>query len=171
MQHLCGDSSICGFLTSNSILGPHRILYVNFRDIERFSRHIRWNYDTTPGLLPSRAANGNPVKSGTVEMTENTIRNIIASRKTPRRHAKAMSIEALNVAFDWSLSQSSYDPQAAPEAPMTADAVKKVTLHLFWRAFSSLAFKLWTRYTSSVSQHFLMLNPAPLTLVISRSHS
>lgn len=154
MLHSCGDLKTCEISTSNSVLGLHPTLH--FRDIERFSREIRWHYDTTPGLPPSQAAKGNPVKSGTVEMTENVIRNIIASRNTPRRHAKAMSIEAMNSIFSWSLTQSPSDPQAVLGAqPMTADAVKKFTLHLFWRAFSSLAFKLWTRYVLRVTQCFI----------------
>jgi hypothetical protein len=76
----------------------------------RFHRNIQWQYDAT--LPPHQAAKGNPVKSGTVEMTEAAIRNMIASRNTPRRHAKAMSIEAMNAIFDWSLSQCPSNPEA-----------------------------------------------------------
>jgi hypothetical protein len=111
------------------------------------------------------------VKSGTVEMTESTIHNIIASRNTPRRHAKAMSIEAINTVFAWSLGRCPGDRQAVLEAQpasMAADAAKEVTLHLFWRAFSSLAFKLWTRCALGAMQYFSMLNLAPHVVVILR---
>jgi hypothetical protein len=124
---------------------------VNPSNPQRFTRKVRWHYNTTPGIPPHQAANGNPVKSGTVEMTEATIRNIIASRKTPRRHAKAMSIEAMNTIFNWSLTQCPSDPQAMFSQPMAADDIKNITLHLFWRAFSSLAFKLWTRYALPIT--------------------
>jgi hypothetical protein len=109
----------------------------------------------TPGILSHQAARGNPVKSGTVEMTEATIRNIIASHQTPRKHAKAMSIEAMNAIFNWSLSECPSDPQVALNTgPMTADTVKTIMLHLLWQAFSSLAFKLWTWYALPLAPWF-----------------
>jgi len=101
-------------------------------------------YDMT--APPNIAAKGNPVRSATVESAESTIRNIIVSRKTPRRHAKALSIQDMDAINHWSLTQCPVDFKTlVHNRELTAEDAKQVTLHLFWRAFSSTAFKLWTR--------------------------
>jgi hypothetical protein len=163
----------CKLCTSSAYSLSHGQLLSS--DHERYSRNVRWMYDTT--APPRLAARGNPVKSATVEMAESTIRNIIASRKTPRRHAKAISIQDMNATYQWSLTQCPADfKMLIHNNKLTADDIKRITLHLFWRAFSSTAFKLWTRcifpHPFSVYQGFCLLvacNQATLKFLDSRS--
>lgn len=51
-------------------------------------------------------------------MTESTIHNIISLRNTPRRHAKAMSIEAMNTYRLWLVTQSVFpQPSSCSQGP------------------------------------------------------
>lgn len=115
------------------------------RNPELYKPKAEWTFDHS--LPPGLQAKGSPVHSGTVRMTVTSIRNAITERSDPRRHARPMSIEDMKAIFSWSLQEVPADPTELLKDPkLSMDTLDKITLHLFWRALSSLAFRLWTRY-------------------------
>ena len=111
---------------------------------DRYHRDVRWSYNSK--LPEAEAAQGCPVKSGAVDQTCVAIKNSIALRKSPQKHARAMSIEDMDAMYGFSLRECPNFQSIVPErGPVPLAALKLVTLHLFWRAFSSLSFVLWTR--------------------------
>ena len=93
----------------------------------------RWDYDTK-----GHSAQGNPCRSPVVEDILDA-----CSKKDgegERRHSKAMSIEDMERILAHSLREcpEGFEPKTQEERDLLAR-------HLFYRAFASFAFTIWTR--------------------------
>lgn len=92
---------------------------------------------------------GNPVQCYLVDEVHKSIGHAAVTRGDLRSHSKAITAGDLNKIYQWSSGQC--NPDVLLKKPiLSADEVSLLTLHLYWLAFSSLAFTIWTRYGLSL---------------------
>ncbi|KAJ3522529.1 hypothetical protein NMY22_g11852 [Coprinellus aureogranulatus] len=106
-----------------------------------------WHYDTLAGDkyrgkwvcdASTGVCRGNPARSAHVTDINESCQNKDGERE--RNHSKPMSLENMERIYAESLRK-------CPEGliPQTGDDIELMAKHLYWRAFSSFAFVLWTR--------------------------
>jgi hypothetical protein len=101
----------------------------------------RWHYDHD-----EKCWKGNPIESAEVEDMMKSIKNLTAGDS--HKHSAAMSLSDMAKIFEASKRDCPYlanntGLQLPP--PKAEDNIANVTKHLFWLAFSSTGWTLWTR--------------------------
>ncbi|KAF9503461.1 hypothetical protein BS47DRAFT_1402388 [Hydnum rufescens UP504] len=118
------------------------LLWFEQLDGDRFSRKTQWSWDLSQG--PGKEGQGNPIQCYLVDEVYKSIVHAATMRGDSRTHSKAITVGDLTRIYNWSSNQC--DATALLKKPvLSADEISGLTLHLFWLAFSSTAFTIWTR--------------------------
>lgn len=91
---------------------------------------------------------GNPCDSAIVKDTLKSIQNRQAEEGSSREHSLPITLDHMNSIFAWSKSKWPHDdpPSVEEFKQMSQEERGEITLHLFFRAFMSMCWILWTRY-------------------------
>ena len=100
---------------------------------------------------------GNPATCAEVRDLLISLKNkAAADGGAERHHSVAMKYEYLAQMISWSESVCPFNPESAPD-DLTIEIRAFQTEHIRFRAFSSLAWTLWTRFAPVKNSHDFVL--------------